>query len=85
MINTGSSRVSDSAEATLKKFMKFVGSLSLTEDNLKKLAASLNNDQTQLMTSFVNQELDENQILTLLSRLSSHQIRKTLEILKSAI
>ena len=83
MIDTSSSGAS--AEATLKKFMKFISSLSLTEGELKTLAASLNRDQTQIMSTFVDYKLDENQILSLLSRLSSDQIWKTLEVLKGVI
>ena len=65
--------------------MKFISSLSLTENELKNLAASLSRDQAQIMSTFVDHKLDENQILSLLSRLSSDQVRKTLEVLKGAI
>ena len=37
------------------------------------------------MSTFVDQKLNENQILSLLSRLSSDQIRKIMEVLKGAI
>lgn len=65
--------------------MQLIKSLSLTKSETKRLAESLIAPQVKKMSNFVDKNLDEVQILELLSRLRNDQIREALTDLKSAI